>query len=339
MDILVEDQIRSLASMSEIVRAVEGAFRSLSLGEASLPAVMHIDFPKTEGEVHVKGAHIHSSNHFVIKIATGFYGNPSRGLAVNGGCVLVMSAQTGLPLVLLVDNGLLTDMRTGAAGAVAAKYMAHARLEKVGVIGSGMQARQQIRALAEVREVPRIEVWSRNSLRTEAYAEEMTTEGFDVALGRDPESVVAGSDLVITTTSSRTPIVKAEWLSPGVHINAVGSDTPDKQELDPRILARADAVVVDRLDQCLDSGELHHAVNGGIMEATQIVGELGDLVAGRVACRVDDLQITVCDLTGVGVQDAAAASVVLDAARVEGLLGAEGADGGKYRADDGSESS
>ncbi len=321
MDILDEGQVRSLASMSEIVREVEDAFRSLSLDQASLPAGMHIDFPEAEGEVHVKGAHIHSSDYFVVKIATGFYGNPSHGLAVSGGCVLVLSARTGFPLVLLVDNGLLTDMRTGAAGAVAAKYMARSTLEKVGVIGSGMQARQQIRGLAEVRDVPRVEVWSRDPQNADTYAEDMRAEGFDVAVARDPKSVVVESDLVITTTPSRTPIVRAEWLSPGVHINAVGSDTPDKQELDPMVLVRADSVVVDRLNQCLDSGELHHAVDGGFMEATRVQGELGDVVSGRVAGRVDDYQITVCDLTGVGVQDAAAASVVLDAARLAGILG------------------
>jgi ornithine cyclodeaminase len=235
--------------------------------------------------------------------------------------MLAFDASTGLPAALLLDNGYLTELRTGAAGGVAANYLANPVVEKVAVIGSGLQARYQLRAVAHIRQLEgRVAVWSPNRDHAEAYAREMVSElGVDVGVAPDVEVALRNAGLVITTTPSREPLIEAGWLARGVHINAVGSDAPDKQELDVSVLARADIIIADRLSQCLRLGEIHHAVEAGVIEADDVAGELGDLIIGRAPGRTAEDQITACDLTGVGVQDAAIASLALERARAMGL--------------------
>jgi ornithine cyclodeaminase len=293
----------------------------LARDEARLPDVIGMEVPEVDGEFHVKGAHLQGTPFAVFKVASGFYGNAARGLPTGSGLMMAFDATTGLPAALLLDNGYLTDLRTGAAGGVAANHLANPVLEKVAVIGSGIQARYQLRAVAQVRQIDgRVAVWSRDREHAEAYAREIVTElGIDVGVAPDVEVALRNAGLVITTTPSREPLIEAGWLSRGVHINAVGSDSPDKQELDVSVLARADILIADRLSQCLRLGEIHHAVEAGIIEAGDVTGELGDLIIGRAPGRTSEDQITVCDLTGVGVQDAAIASLALEKAKALGL--------------------
>lgn len=320
MRVLSEQQIQAIATYDVLVPAVEQSFAALANGEAQLPAVMTFEFPDADGEAHVKGAHLRGAPYYVVKVASGFYANPSKGLPASSGLVLAFAADTGQPEALLLDNGLLTDMRTGAAGAVAAKHLARPELAKVAVIGAGIQARCQLRALRCVRALPAISIWSRSYDRAAQLASEMSAElGTEIQVSATAEDAVKGADLVITVTPSRTPVVRGEWLSRGVHVNAVGSDMPEKRELDAEVLSRADLVIADRIDQCIDSGELHHALADGAITTDDIAGELGEVVLGTIAGRSSDDQITVCDLTGVGVQDAAAAAVVLRAAAASDL--------------------
>lgn len=319
--VLSEQEIRQAVSMPEAMKAIEEAFAALARGEARLPDVIGLEVPEVSGEIHVKGAHIGGAPYAVFKVATGFWENPAKGLPTGSGLMMAFDATTGFPAALLLDNGYLTDLRTGAAGGVAANWLANPVLEKVTVIGSGTQARYQLRALAVVRKLAgRVAVWSRNREHAEAYAREMADElEVDVTIAPDIEAALRNTDLVITTTPSRKPLVRAEWLPRGVHINAVGSDAPDKQELDVGVLARADIVIADRLSQCLRLGEIHHAVEAGVIGADDVTGELGEVIIGRVPGRTDESQITVCDLTGVGVQDAAIASLTLEKAKAMGL--------------------
>ena len=319
--VLTEQEIRQTVTMPEAMEAMEEAFAALARGEARLPEVIGLEIPEVNGEIHVKGAHMQGDPYAVFKIATGFWENPAKGLPVGSGLMMALDAATGFPAVLLLDNGYLTDLRTGAAGGVAANYLANPVLDKVTVIGSGIQARFQLRALAVVRQLAgRVAVWSRNREHADAYAREMAAElDVDVTVAPNIEAALRNTDLVITTTPSRKPLVRAEWLRRGVHINAVGSDAPDKQELDVNVLAQADIIIADRLSQCLRLGEIHHAVEAGVISADDVAGELGDLIIGRVSGRTDESQITICDLTGVGVQDAAIASLVLEKARALGL--------------------
>jgi ornithine cyclodeaminase len=318
--VLRETEIRELVSPREALAAVRDAFARLARGEATLPGVIGLDLPARHGEVHVKGAYLHGARHFSIKVASGFYANAALGLAVTGGLVLVFDAATGLPAAILLDNGYLTELRTGAAGALAADLLARAHVDTVGILGSGGQARYQLEALLAVRQPRRVIVHGRTPDRASAYAREMAARcSVAVEVAASAREAVEASELVVTTTPSREPIVHAHWLRPGVHVTAVGSDGPHKRELDTAVLTRADKVVVDSLAQCLRLGEIHHAVEEGRMRPEDVHAELGELAAGLKPGRTSEDEITVADLTGVGVQDAAVADLVTSAAIARGV--------------------
>jgi ornithine cyclodeaminase/alanine dehydrogenase-like protein (mu-crystallin family) len=312
MQIIGEDQIRAAVSLPDAIDAVRAGFAAMAAGRVRLGGTIHLDVPEAAGELHVKGAHVEGEPYIVVKVAGGFYENPAKGLPVGPGMMLVIAAATGIPTALLNDNGWLTDVRTAAAGAVAADLLAKRRLSKVTVVGSGVQARLQLHALTEVREPDRVVIWGRDHRRAEQCASELADQlTADVAPARDLETAVREADLVITVTPSRTPLVRADWLSPGVHVTAVGSDGPLKRELESAVLQRADVMVVDSIEQCAQLGELHHALADGSVEMADVTGELGELVASGEPLRTSAELITVCDLTGVGVQDWAIATLVM----------------------------
>jgi len=318
--ILLEPEIRDLIGPASAYLAVRSAFVALARGEATLPGVIGFDVPAHRGEVHVKGAYLHGHPFYSVKEAAGFYANAEKGAPVGSGLVLVFDATTGFPAAVLFDNGYLTELRTGAAGALAADLLARRRVRKAAVIGAGSQARFQAEALALARRPDSIAVFARTPARSAAYAREMEGRlGIPVSVAASAQAAVEGADVVITATPSRAPIVRAEWLAPGAHVTAVGSDGPDKQELDVSVLERADKVVVDRLDQCLRLGELHHAVEAGALAAGDVWAELGELAAGMKPGRESEDEITVADLTGVGIQDAAVAEVVVAEAMRRGV--------------------
>lgn len=332
--ILTEDEIRQAISTAEAVDTIEAAFAALAQGQACLPGVINFNLPSAlpsetpQGESHVKGAYITGASHFVIKVANNFYDNRELGLPIGSGLMLAFDATTGFLGAILLDNGYLTDLRTGAAGAVATRYLAPATIQQVAFIGAGTQARFQFRAIATVRHIPSVIVWSRNPANADRFAREIADDrGCEVHVAETVEEAVRRSDLIITTTPSRQSLVFSDWVQPGATLIAVGSDTPDKQELDPNLLTRADLVIADRVSQCAELGEIHHALAAGIMALDDISGELGDVVVNHVPGRTTDDQIIVCDLTGVGVQDAAIAGLVLEKARLMDLgreLGAGG---------------
>ncbi len=319
--LLFEPEIKELITWEEAILAVEKSFAAFNSGQAILPGVINLDLPAAQGEVHVKGAHIQGEPYYVIKIASGFYLNPSLGLPVGDGLMLVFSSQTGSLKALLFDRGFLTEIRTAAAGAIAAKYLAQPRIRRVGMIGSGTQARYQLKALAKVRDFQEVAVWSRRAENVEKYIEEMSALFTDVIFRKaaSAEEVVRESELIIAATPSRSPIVRAEWLSPGVHITAMGSDGPEKQELFPEVLRRADLVYADSLAQAKKLGEIHHGLESGIIDEAKITGEIGEIILGQKPGRTEEKQISVADLTGLGVQDAAAASLVLARAEATDL--------------------
>jgi ornithine cyclodeaminase len=318
--VLREREIRALVGPAEALTAVRDGFARLARGQVTLPGVIGLDIPEHEGEVHVKGAHLHGSPFFSIKEAAGFYGNPRRGLPVGSGLVLVFDATTGLLRLILLDNGYLTELRTGAAGALAADLLARREVRTVGILGSGGQARYQLEALLGVRRPRRVLVHGRSADKAAAYAREMEDRfSLPVTPVASAREAVAESDIVITTTPARQAIVRGEWVRPGTHVTAMGSDGPDKRELEGALLARADKVVADRLDQCLRLGEIHHAVAEGLLDPARVHGELGELAAGLKPGRTSEGEITVADLTGVGVQDAAVADRVAAAALAAGL--------------------
>lgn len=312
-------ELRRAVTMPDAITVVERAFAALARGEARVPEPLHLEIPESEGEVHLKGAHLAGAPFFTFKVASGFWKNAARGLPSGSGLMLVFNAATGVPAALLLDGGYLTDVRTAAAGAVAAKHLARERIESVAVVGAGVQARLQLEALAVVRRFRHVRIWNRTPARAETCARDVAdVHGVACETAVSVEAAVRDADVVLTVTPSREPLVRAEWLARGVHVTAVGSDGPEKQELDAAVLGRADVVVADRLEQCLRLGEIHHAVDAGALDPGTVV-ELGDIVAGKARGRTDDGQITVCDLTGVGVQDAAIAAWAVESARALGL--------------------
>ena len=305
-------------SPARAVDVIRGAFRADGEGRTHVPPVINLDVPSGPGEFHIKTAHIEGVPHVAVKIASGFYDNPAKGLPSGCGLMALFDASTGLPAALLLDNGFLTDLRTGAAGAVAADVLARRSIGAVGVIGSGLQARHQVRCLRVVREFSRVVAWSPTPAHLDAYCAEMRAQGYDTIAARSVEEVCSHADIVITTTPSRVPLVRAEWLRPGVHVTAVGSDSPGKQELDADCLRRADLVVVDRLSQCETFGEAAPALAGNLIQRSALV-ELGRIIAGLLPGRTAENQVTLADLTGVGFQDTAIASAAFAARAGSGV--------------------
>lgn len=318
--LLTEVQIRGLLDIGETIAAVEKSLADFSSGKIIQPDVVNLDLPQHRGEVHIKSAHIRGEEFYVIKVASGFYGNPARGLPAGNGLMLVFEAETGHPLALLFDNGYITEMRTAAAGAVAARHLARQSVSIVGLVGAGNQARFQLRALAEVRTPREVRVWSRDPARAAAFIEDMKPLlAVEFRAVSSPAEAAGGADLIITATPSRVPLLKSAWLNPGVHITAVGSDGPEKTELDPEILSRADLVYCDSIAQCSRLGEVRHALEKKAIRPDKIAGELGEIVLGLKPGRFHEGQITVADLTGLGAEDAAAAAVVYRKALSSGL--------------------
>jgi ornithine cyclodeaminase len=303
-----EAELRTVITPQVAVDAMRDAFRADGDGRAHVPAVINLDVPTHRGEFHIKTAHIDGVPHIAVKIASGFYDNPSKGLPSGSGLMAVFDATTGMPVALLFDNGFLTDIRTGAAGAIAADVLAPKAIRTAGVLGSGLQARHQIHCLRCVRDFREIVAWSPTRKHLDAYCAEMCAAGFDARAASSPREVCFEADVLMTTTPAREPLVRAEWLHPGQHVTALGSDSPGKQELDPGCLARADLLVVDRVTQCAAFGELRHALDAGGVRADRVHAELGEVVAGVKPGRTSNEQITIADLTGVGFQDTAIAS-------------------------------
>ena len=315
--ILGEADVRAALDMASCIDAVQEAFVAYSTGGAELPSVIHLDVPEARGEVHVKAGHIHGAPYYAVKAASGFYALDPPAI---DGLVVVFDARDGSPAAFLLDNGFITDLRTGAAGGVAARLLAPERVETVAVIGTGLQARYQLDALAAVRPgFAHVRVWGRNHDHATHCVDELLArpslpEGCRYAVASTVEDAVRGADVVITCTASREPLVRAEWLRAGAHVTALGSDGPGKQELDIGVFARADVLAVDSRAQCAQIGELHHALDAEIVLSPDDVAELGEIAVGLAPGRASEDQLTVCDLTGVGVQDVAAANLVMERA-------------------------
>ncbi len=282
--------------------AVEQAFAWIAEGRVSMPPVMHIDVD-ADSAVDTKGAFVEGMDHLAVKIATGFFRNPQIGLPSCSSIIVLMNAQTGAFECVFLDNGFLMDLRTGLAGAVAAKHLAPQSVKTVGVIGTGVQARYQIESLALVRNFEELLVFGRNASSVSTYCAEMSERlGVPVKPCPSVEELVKTAQIVVTTTPATDPVIMPDWLHKDLHITAMGSDLPGKQELHSDVLLRADAVVCDVIDQCAIGGELQH-VTAGQVDAL----ELGSIIAGTQSVSRQPGAITVCDLTGTGAQDTAIA--------------------------------
>jgi ectoine utilization protein EutC len=317
--IVTEAELREAVKLDvTAVDVVERAFAALASGTVVMPPILSMAIPEANGEVDVKTAYIPGFDGFAIKVSPGFFDNPKLGLPSLNGLMILFSAKTGLVEALFLDNGYLTDVRTAAAGAVAARHMAPERVETAGVMGTGVQARLQIMAAHLVRPFRRVLVWGRDPEKAAAAALDIAAAlGIDARPEPDPERLVAESQLVITTTPAREPVLMADWLHPGLHVTAMGSDQAEKNEIDPLALVAADAYVCDRVAQAEALGELRSAIAAGVWTDGP-PPELGAVVSGAVQARRRPEDVTICDLTGTGAQDTAIATHARAAAAVAG---------------------
>ncbi|RDY70970.1 cyclodeaminase [Halobacillus trueperi] len=288
---------------TELVGKMEEAFTSLVEKEMTMPPIMRVDVPDHNGEVDIKSAYIKGEDSFAVKLSSGFFNNPAIGLPSANGLMILINSRTGEPLAVLADEGRLTDLRTAAAGAVAAKYGSRDNSRIAGILGTGSQARLQLQALMLVRPIEQVFVYGRNDEKAFNFKQEMEQKtGLHLTVCDSVEQVVGKSDLVVTTTPSKEPLIYGDWVRPGLHITAMGSDAEHKQELDATAMGKADVIVCDVKDQSARLGELRSSP-----EQQERAIELGEVTSGKHSFRQSDEEITICDLTGTGVQDTAIA--------------------------------
>lgn len=305
MRIFSEKEIREKVQLdASLINEIEGAFTDLVVKDVQMPPIMRVDIDEHNGEMDAKTAYIPGYDMFALKVSTGFFNNYKLGLPSTGGLMFLINALNGQPEVILHDNGYLTDVRTAAAGGIAAKYMANEKLETVGVIGAGAQGRFQLEALSYVRNFKHVIVYSKTPERLREFKQEVENKlAVTVTIAESAEEVVRNSELLITATPATTPVIQKEWIPKGMHITAMGSDAEHKQELDPEIFGIADKIVCDVIAQCEVLGELNGALKEGVLTNTENVIELGEITEKKQNIRTSENQITVADLTGTGAQD------------------------------------
>ena len=309
------DEIKSLVDIPQLIRDIEAGFVLYSEGRVKVPPVGFLHFDDPPGDVHIKYGFIVGDDYYVVKLASGFYDNPGLGLSASNGVVLLFSQKTGELLLIMLDECWLTDIRTAAAGAVAAKYLAPRTVNCIGIVGTGVQARLQLEMLQYVVDCNRCIIWGRNRQKVQAMIDELRSK--ETLSGRqlqfqgtqDMEFLTSQCELIVTATSAKAPLIKADQVQRGTHITAVGADERGKQELEAEILAKADILAADSVSQCVDYGECFHAVKDNLIDENAIL-ELGCVIRDQSLGRTNDDQISVADLTGVAIQDIQVAKMV-----------------------------
>jgi len=304
------DEIKLALAGLDLLPAIEAGFMAYAQGRANVPPVGELLMD--QGEVHIKYGCIEGDPYYVIKIASGFPANAALGRPSGNGMMLLFSQETGEPAAVLLDQGYLTEVRTAVAGAIGAKYLAPRTVTRIGILGAGVQARFQLEYLRPVVDCREVLVCGRTPDRLAACARDVEAMGFRVETTTAPADLGPACNLIVTTTAASAPLIHAADLRPGTHVTAIGSDTPEKQELETAVLARADLVVADSIPQCRLRGEIFKAMEAGVLHEDSLV-EIGTIIAGEAPGRTADDQITVFDSTGVAVQDIMIARGVYEA--------------------------
>jgi ornithine cyclodeaminase len=296
------NEIKSVLKELQPIQEIEEGFVAYSKGKAVVPPVGELIFKDPPGDVHIKYGYLIGDDYYVIKIASGFYESPESSRYKSDGLMLLFKQGTGELVCALLDECYLTHVRTAAAGAVVAKYLAPREIRCIGILGAGMQGRMQLEYLRSITDCREVIAWGLNQKEVNDYKQDMEREGFSIRTTLNKDGVAANCNLIVTATPATSPLLSVDQIQKGVHITAMGSDTPEKNELDPRILQKADIVVADSISQCLLRGEIHHAIEAGVLKQEDIV-ELGNVIIDKELQRTAEDQITVADLTGVAVQD------------------------------------
>ncbi len=305
------NEIKEALQEVDVAAAIEAGFVAYSRGDVVVPPVGELVFEDPPGDVHIKYGYIKRDEYFVIKVASGFYNNLALGLPQADGLMLVFSQKTAQLECILLDECHLTNVRTAAAGAVTARFLAPSTVTRIGVFGAGVQGRMQVEALLPITDCRNVIVWGTGEEELEAYREAMAPHDLTIETTRTSDEIAATCNLIVTATPSRTPLLRSGQIRPGTHITAMGSDTREKNELDPAILGKADIVVADSIEQCLVRGEIFHALSAGVL-AEENIRELGQVITDPKLGRLSDSQITIADLTGVAVQDIQISKAVVE---------------------------
>lgn len=295
-------QIISVLKELHLIQEIEEGFVAYSKGKVVVPPVGELNFRNPPGDVHIKYGYIIDDEYYVIKIASGFYESPESSRFTNDGLMLLFKKGTGELACALLDECHLTNVRTATAGAVVAKYLAPKNVQCIGILGAGTQGRMQLEYLEPIVTCKKVIVWGINQQELDDYKKDMEPLGFNIQTTLNADDIASSCNLIITATPSTFPLLSADKIQNGTHLTAMGSDTPEKNELDPRILQKADIVVADSISQCLLRGEIHHALKVGLLKKESIV-ELGNVIINKDLQRTSEEQITLADLTGVAVQD------------------------------------
>ena len=313
--VLELDEIKRLLDTTQLIEEIETGFVLYSEGKVNVPPVGFLHFDDPPGDVHIKYGFVSGDDYYVLKMASGFYNNSELDLPVADGVILVFSQKTGELKLILLDKCWLTDMRTAAAGAVAAKHLAPKTIHDIGIVGTGVQARMQLEMLRTVVDCQSCFIWGRDSTKVQGMLDDLRASesiqawGLDIQAAETLDDLVSDCNLIVTTTSARNPLIRGDQVRKGTHITAMGSDDDGKQELEAALLAKADRVVADSISQCSQYGECLHAIQGGLIEEGSIL-ELGQVIKNPAIGRTSEDQITVVDLTGVAVQDIQIAKMV-----------------------------
>ena len=313
--VLELDEIKRLLDVPQLIQEIEIGFVLYSDGKVNVPPVGFLHFDDPPGDVHIKYGFVSGGEYYVLKMASGFYNNPELDLPVADGVILVFSQKTGELKLILLDKCWLTDMRTAAAGAVAAKHLAPKTIHHIGIVGTGVQARMQLEMLRTVVDCESCFIWGRDSTKVQGMLDDLRASesiqawGLDIQAAETLDDLVSQCNLIVTATSAKSPLIRADQVRRGTHITAMGSDDLGKQELEAELLAKADLVVADSISQCGQYGECLHAIQGGLIDEGSIL-ELGQVIKNPAIGRTSEDQITVADLTGVAVQDIQIAKMV-----------------------------
>ncbi len=313
------DIIQHVELNKNLLPIIEEAFKSLSKGLVMMPPITRIDIEKYNGETDVKAAYVEGLDSFAIKIASGFFDNPKRGLPSSNGLMVLLDSKTGVVKSVLLDEGYLTDTRTAIAGAIATKYLSNQNANSVGVIGAGIQAKLQLQAIMLVRKINKIIIWTRDETKANQFKESFKNLDIDLNIASSCKELASLSEIIVTTTPSKKPLLEFDWIKKGTHITAMGSDSEQKNELDPRMLKHCDQYVPDNQLQTSALGELHHALKQNIIHSKEKFNELGDIISDPRLGRKNKEDITICDLTGTGVQDTAIARFAYNLCKTNNL--------------------
>jgi alanine dehydrogenase len=308
--LISQEKIKSLLDMPAVIKAVEAAFFSYAQGKVQMPPKVYLDFKKYAGTLRIMPAYMEELEIAGTKIVNVHLKNQEKGLPTVMATIILNDPKTGALLAIL-DGTYITNLRTGAAGGVAAKYLARKNSKRVGLVGAGVQAETQLLALSFLFKIAAVKVFDSKREKAEQFAKRLSEKTkLPVEVAASIEEAVA-ADIVCTVTPSYQPIVRKEWIKPGTHINAIGADAPGKEELDPEILKTA-KIVVDNFAQASHSGEINVPLAKGIIGQKNIYAELGEIIIGKKTDRESDNEITVFDSTGLAIQDISCARLVYD---------------------------